>query len=210
MPYLKGKLPHRPFRGTPMHIVYRLHGSLAISEIERLKQERERLRKEYGESLTGRATAEEAFEGVLDDTLHTTLNGPYYLARPAFAQLVLDSWKYVARQYGIFICAVCVMSNHVHVVARSVSGEAVDPGLVMGRHKSFTGSEANKLLGASGQAFWAVSYFDRDVRPGTFETVMWYVLNNPVKSKLALHWEQWEWTYLNPVYDAQYRWSTDW
>ena len=200
-----GKLPHRPFRHIPMHIVYRLNGSLPRVIIEQLRQERARLRSECGPSAAGKTLAEEQFETSLDDALHGQSNGPYHLANPRLASLVLESWQFVAERHTLQLYAVCVMSNHVHVLARSRSGQDIDAGLVMQQHKSYTASEANKLLGLVGQSFWATSYFDRDVRNGTFDTVMWYVLNNPVSCGLVAHWEDWPWTYLNPEFDLLYR-----
>ncbi|MBB4080828.1 REP element-mobilizing transposase RayT [Lewinella aquimaris] len=200
-----GKLPHRPFRHIPMHVVYRLKGSLPVNVIERLRQERSRLYANRGNDKAGSEIAQEEFEVLLDNALHTESNGPYHLSDPAIATAVLDSWHFIAERLGLFIYAICVMSNHVHVIARSASGEDIDAGLIMGRHKSFTGKLCNRIMGQPSGPFWEVSYFDRDIRAGTFDTVMWYVLNNPVKCNLVAHWEDWPWTYLNPEFDALYR-----
>ncbi|CAH1001264.1 hypothetical protein LEM8419_02163 [Neolewinella maritima] len=200
-----GKLPHRPFRHIPMHIVYRLKGSLPQSVIDQLRSQQTELRLQYAPTVQGRALAAEAFEEKLDSALHARSNGPYHLADPSIAKLILNSWTFIAEQLGVLVYTVCVMSNHVHVVARSASGLDIDAGLVMGKHKSFTASSANKILGRVGKSFWEVSYFDRDIREGTFDTVMWYVLNNPVTCGLVTHWEEWPYTYLHPDYADLYR-----
>ena len=100
------------------------------------------------------------------------------------------------------------MSNHVHVLARSRSGENIPAGNIMQSVKSYTAAKGNHILGRTG-TFWSLSYFDRDVRPGKFTTVMWYILNNPVKANLVTHWEQWPATYLNPDLDLLFRSSPE-
>ncbi|THH37741.1 transposase [Neolewinella litorea] len=202
-----GKLPHRPLRHIPMHIVYRLSGSIPQKVLTEMREKYWKYQEAYGEAQTPfnepgpRILAEQ----LLEEALHHKSNGPYHLANPAIAKLVLDSWKWLAEHRGVMLFAICVMSNHVHVLARSSSEAEVDTGSIIKAHKNFTALRANRILGIRGQPFWATSYFDRDVRTGKFSTVMWYLLNNPVKAGLVKHWEDWPHTYLHPDYDLLFR-----
>ena len=106
----------------------------------------------------------------------------------------------------------CIMSNHVHVVfepllnERSLSEKPTTKGLmyeskepplevIMHSLKSFTSSEANKLLQRTGQ-FWEAESYDHVVKDATeFTRIKSYVLNNPVKAGLVKHWCDWPWSW---------------
>ena len=201
-----GKLPHRPFRQVPMHLIYRLKDSIP-------RQVLRHLHDDYVSHLAGiahqgtsaEATRRQVYEVLIEDALHEKSDGPYHLSDPRIAEIVLDSWRWLAANRAIRVHAVCVMGNHVHLLASSQNDSVVPAGKIMRNHKSHTALAANRLLGTGGEPFWEISYYDRDVRPGTFTTVMWYVLNNPVAAGLVDHWEEWPYTYLNPEYDMLFR-----
>jgi len=65
------------------------------------------------------------------------------------------------------------------------------------RLKSYTATQANKLLGLTG-AFWQSETYDHVVRPGELERIVSYVLENPVNAGLVEDWQQWPHTYLAP------------
>jgi len=57
--------------------------------------------------------------------------------------------------------------------------------------KSFTSSEANKMLNRSGR-FWQKEYFDRYIRNARqFMKTIAYIENNPVKTNLCHRPEDW-------------------
>lgn len=201
-----GKLPHRPFRHVPMHVIYRLKDSIPQKVLRHLHDDyaaHSASTAKQGESAD--ATRRQVYEMLIEDALHEKSNGPYHLSEPRIAAIVLDSWRWLAENRGIRVHAVCVMGNHVHALASSQDGSVVQAGNILRDHKSHTGLAANRLLGTGGGPFWEVSYFDRDVRPGTFTTVMWYILNNPVAAGLVDYWEDWPHTYLHPDYDMLFR-----
>jgi putative transposase len=212
----KHRLPHRDIRMVPIHIVYRLFGSVPQVDIEKLLEERKRLyggsgrpvlyNDEAGRDVRSRAEwTEEKFE----DLLHQKSNGPYHLSDPRIAKLILDSWHWIAEQYNLYLYAVCIMGNHVHALLSGKGETEVLIGSVMKAHKNFTAIAANKILGLTGQSFWAAGYFDRDLRKDQFSTLMWYILNNPVTAGLAEQWEEWPFTCLNPDYDLLFRTAPD-
>lgn len=214
----KYRLPHRDIGMVPMHIVYRLFGSIPQAEIRQLLEERERLygsgrpldrdvpSRVPGRDVRSRAEwTEEKFEALL----HHKSNGPYHLSDPRVAKLVLDSWHWIAEKYHLYLYAICVMGNHVHALISAKGETDVLIGSVMKAHKNFTAIAANKMLGLSGQSFWAAGYFDRDLRKDQFTTLMWYILNNPVAAGQVQQWEEWPYTYLNPDYDLLFRTAPD-
>ena len=205
-----GKLPHRPFRHVPMHVIYRLKDSIPRQVLRHLQEDYAAHAASVAyEGDSAEATRRQVYEVLIEDALHETSNGPYHLSDPRIADIVLSSWQWLAANRGIQVHAVCVMGNHVHVLVSSQNGCVVPAGKIMRDHKSHTGLAANRLLGLGGEPFWEVSYFDRDVRAGTFNTVMWYILNNPVAAGLVDHWEAWPHTYLYPDYDMLFRRFTE-
>lgn len=148
----------------------------------------------------------EDFEILLDDALHKMSNGPYHLRLPEIRKVIFDSWKWIADNHSLYIYVVCVMSNHVHILARKQEGnEPIDSAVIMKAHKSFTSRVCSKLLNKKGEPFWESNYFDRTVRGGTFNRVMWYILNNPVTVGLLNDWRDWPGTWLNPDLDQLFR-----
>ena len=86
------------------------------------------------------------------------------------------------------------MPNHVHALftLREGSPPLYD---ILGRHKSFSAKEANCLLGREGR-FWQHESYDHLVRDDkSFARILDYILNNPVKAKLAKQWQDWPWTF---------------
>ncbi|MGB3547646.1 MAG: transposase [Saprospiraceae bacterium] len=201
-----------------MHIIYRLKGSIPKAVLKEIVAQRNNLfedkistlqadqRKLTSEQLDlVREIVEETVEHLLEEELHFASNGPYYLSKPGIADKIINCWKWSQVNQGIVVHAICVMSNHVHVVAGSANEVEIPPGPVLKTNKGYTARICNELLGMTGKAFWEAGYFDRNVRVGQLHTLMLYVLHNPVKAKLVDEWEDWPGTYLNPMYDAIYR-----
>ncbi|MEM9526154.1 MAG: transposase [Bacteroidota bacterium] len=221
--WTKHRLPHRDVGVVPVHIVYRLYGSVPKVELEKLLEERKQLFGSRGlvrpvasgQDNQGKSTGRDVrsrsewTEEKFEDLLHNRSNGPYHLANPQIAKLVLESWHWITEKYSLYLYAICVMSNHVHVLLSAKGEETVSIGAVMKAHKNFTAIAANKLLGQTETSFWAAGYFDRDLRKNQFITLMWYILNNPVNAKQVKHWEEWPFTYLNPDYDPFFRTTPD-
>lgn len=142
----------------------------------------------------------------LDDAIHqAAIDNPMFLARDGIADIIIKSWMFL-RESGVYVYAICVMSNHVHLVVRAADEvEEVPIGSLIGRHKSFTAHKINDLLQRGEQGVWDRIYYDRRIRTGKFNAVIWYVLNNPVKAGLVSDWRDWPGTYLNPDFDELFR-----
>lgn len=204
---------HRDFSITPVHIVDRLHGSIPVKVLSRYQEEiKARIREINKKAVLLPESQRDKFRKIkireakskygdfIEDALHGNSNGPYHLSDPKIAQLVIEAWKYQMEARNLVVIAVCVMSNHVHALVRGPdSGEVLPAGLIMNSIKSYTARQANRILNRTGSPFWA-PYFDRYVREGAFMTVLWYIVNNPVKERLVPSWKDWPHTYMNPEY----------
>ncbi len=200
-PRYRRRLPHlQPKEGT-FFVTYRLHGSIPMSLLYRwkLEQEAEKARIEQLPLSTPDLLDKLAelnwryFFEKYDRYLDENLNGPYWLSRSEVAQTVVDSLTYCDKHF-FHLWAYCIMSNHVHLLLTLRKGS---PPLydTIGRHKSFTANEANKILGREGY-FWQHESFDHLVRDEkSFSGILNYILENPVKAKLVQEWEEWPWTF---------------
>ncbi|MGB3547150.1 MAG: transposase [Saprospiraceae bacterium] len=204
------KVPHQDLSLVPVHIVYRLKDSLPASIIKKISLDRERdmermeiklrststdrknnARKEWVEMI------EDKYEQRIENAIHQRKCGPFYLSQEPIRKIVFDSWKWLETHRKIRIYAICIMSNHVHILLSTTTAARMDTGQLMKAHKSFTALNANKILGRTGSPFWEVGYFDRNVRRGRFDRVFQYILDNPVKAGLVKKWEEWPGTYVN-------------
>ena len=210
---------HFPIGHAPVHVTYRLAGSIPQAELKRLLRARdERLRALNDRFATVRTAAEKAllvkeqfaaaaeFELSIDRALHAIYTGDFYLQDPVVRGIVMDSWAALHRRGDICVIALCVMGNHVHVLLKAPAGvEEVAIGPLFGRHKTYTARLANQHLGRVGEPFWVRHYFDRTVRSGKFLRALWYVVNNPVKAGLVVEWRDWAGTYVPPEYEGMLR-----
>lgn len=173
--YSRGYLPHFDAKGVQQFITYRLFDSIPAKlrreweEIQKLKDPREKFRQ---------------IESRLDRG-----NGKCYLRNSAVAQLIQDNfWFHDGRSYRLL--AWVLMPNHVHVLVETWEPLAK----ILKKWKSYTASEAIKLLGRV-QPFWKADYFDRYIRDlEQYRRVVRYIENNPVKAGLVLAPAEWPWS----------------
>ena len=192
----------------PIHVTYRLYGSIPnlplqqLHHTHRLKrlQAQRALREveQRGEAHLLPHHRETLQQTELDhylrydQLLDHPSSGPRYLAGPDEKALVIESWKTIAALHELHLYAISVMDNHVHVLVESKHrGHPVALPLILEKHKRYTGRRLNQLHQSPGRRVWAEKEYSRLVRPGCFEQVLWYVLNNPVKAgmtKRPLNW----------------------
>lgn len=209
-----GKIPHRMLTPQPTHLIMRLAGSVPKAELARLKKEREESlnqlfnapERDISEYIkAGKSRINGLYHLGLDDSLHGKSSGPYFMSDPKVATIVMNALRWAENQNRWFLYAACVMGNHLHAVVRSPDGETeASLRRIIQDFKRHTARQANLILDRTGEAFWAPVYYDRDVRVGKFDTVIWYVLNNPVKAGLVANWKDWPHTYLHPDYRELY------
>ena len=208
MSYYKRNLPHwQPGEGN-YFVTYRLAGSLPVEVVEKFNH----YRKNYLDG-PGNISDEEKLDlerklfHKFDQLLARSSNGPHWLQKPKIADKVIESIEFFEPKY-YHTYAYCVMPNHVHWVLRLLKiKEDVKYPLtdILQRIKSYSASEANKILGRSGK-FWNSESFDRVIRDEReLENTIRYTLNNPVKGGFVDNWENWPYSYCDPyIVDSFY------
>jgi len=174
----RGYLPHFDGGELAQFITFRLHDSLPRSILIRWKQELTLERTAYGEEIMRRRV-----EAYLDQS-----HGSCFLHDHMIAGIVQDALLFHDKSKYRLIAWV-VMPNHVHVLCTPSTGYSLAQ--IMHSVKSFTASEANKVLNRTGR-FWQKEYFDRYIRNAKhYAKVVAYIENNPVKSNLCERPEDW-------------------
>jgi putative transposase len=135
---------------------------------------------------------------ALETFLHE-VKGPTWLGIAEVANVVrseLHQWD------GIMYDLHCytIMPNHVHLLfaprVQMSDGRPLTIPTIMHAIKRRSALSANRLLGRTG-TFWQHESFDHWVRsPASFNKIVQYILDNPVKAGLVSEWERWPWTYL--------------
>ena len=176
--HTRGYLPHFDGGEIPQFVTFRLFDSLPQSVLARWRQE---LAQE-NESQRASALRRRA-EAYLDSGY-----GACYLKDARVATLVQDALLF---HHGAkyTLAAWVVMPNHVHLLATPRAGHELSG--IMHSLKSYTASEANKILSRQGR-FWQKESFDRYIRDAKhFHSVVAYIENNPVKAGLCEKPEGW-------------------
>ena len=114
--------------------------------------------------------------------------GACYLANERIGNLVEQAlFHFDGQRYRLI--AWVIMPNHVHVLVEIKSGHPLHR--VIHSWKSYTASQANKILGRSGP-FWFVDYYDRYIRDELhLAHAIHYIHQNPVSAGLVDQPEQW-------------------
>ncbi|HMP83763.1 MAG TPA: transposase [Verrucomicrobiota bacterium] len=116
--------------------------------------------------------------------------GECWLRQPAMAKLTEDTLRFFDGQ-RYRLGAWVIMPNHLHLLV-----DVWDTPLseLIKSWKSFTGREANKLLGRSGE-FWEREYMDTVIEDEKHrQTAVRYIENNPVKAGLVREAKDWPWS----------------
>jgi REP element-mobilizing transposase RayT len=220
MAYYERYLPHYQPPDATFFLTFRLAGSLPAAVVERLRSDLEEEKRHLvsiqnskrRNAEFGRLYQEyfERFDGLLD----SDKSGPQWLAQPLVAEVVAEAIRY--RDGKAFdVNAYCIMPNHVHmIVALGKGGFSCSPLAdkrvdmnadpsekelplfrILQSLKRHAARKSNLILGRQGP-FWQPESYDHVIRDGAeLERMLWYVLYNPVKAKLADSWKVWPWTY---------------
>ena len=118
----------------------------------------------------------------------------FLLADARCARVVFESLLWLHERGELRLLALCIMSNHVHIVADYFTSP---PSTLIGRHKSFSSNQINKLLGRTGRNFHDESF---DHLPRTLAKVIEkanYTVLNPVVAGMVARIEDHSWTWYN-------------
>jgi REP element-mobilizing transposase RayT len=206
MNYYRRKLPHwQPYNST-YFVTFRLANSLSKEAVVELQEERIRIQKNLKsigsdeENEKHRLLIQKQIFAKYEDQLDEGSVGPHWLKQKQIAELVKDAIHY--RDGEVYdLLAYCIMSNHVHIVFSIKNKDEQDISTrpvtdILGKLKSFTALQANRLLDRNGP-FWHSESYDHVVRDwDELNRIIKYTLNNPVKAGLVSKWEEWPNNYL--------------
>ena len=202
MAYYKRRFVHHQVPEADYFLTFRLAGSLATPtvpiRIRELKGEDPRALRTDARSARVRIVPTYRLHSLRDlEQIRTPGSvGPRWLGRPKVAQIVADALHFRdGNQFTLF--AYCIMSTHVHVACHVVGSNGVRFPItdLLGRFKSYTGLQCNRVLHRTG-AFWMQESHDCIIQDEQhLKTVIRYILSNPVKAGLVQRWEEWRWTY---------------
>ena len=198
--FSRGYLPHWDQPGMIQSLTFRLHDSLPREVVEKWKLElglppgghlgapsRERRHPcRRGEREVPDPREAELRKRIVryEDQGH----GACWLRDPRIGRLVEQALLHFdGRRYRLL--AWCIMPNHVHVMIEANAGFPVPE--VLHSWKSYTASEANKLLGRRGE-FWQREYHDRYIRHAEhYVAAIRYIEGNPVNAGLVMRPADW-------------------
>ncbi len=194
--YYRRSLPHFQPANAIFFITYRLAFVLPQNLIDRIF-ERFRIL-----SQKKKLSNEEMWKiefGYIDEYLHLCENGPRYLMDDRIAEFIKSSLlKMAHKQYKLF--CFCIMPNHAHILIQPIektSGGFYSIPEIMKGHKGSTARSSNNALKRHG-TFWHHENYDHWIRTQEeFDRVVWYIIKNPVKTRLIENWIDWPHTWLN-------------
>ncbi|MCK6472346.1 MAG: hypothetical protein L6R28_11430 [Planctomycetes bacterium] len=200
-------LPHWQPSGKTFFVTFRLADTLPKPMMERyrlevLQSERGKTGKmgKMGKALEAlSARNRRKWFARLEATLDGGSLGPNWLRRSNVARMVGKAIE--ARNAEVYdLACYCMMPNHDHIVFTPLpaqsDGEPAALAGILHSLKRYTASEANRMLGRPG-AFWAGENFDHWIRDkASYERIVRYVLENPVKAGIVKDWREWPGTYL--------------
>ena len=173
----RGYLPHFDGGELAQFITFRLFDSLPKALLIQWKEDLRLEKCAEAESIMRRRV-----EAYLDQG-----HGSCYLKNVEVATMVQNALLFHDRlKYRL--SAWVVMPNHVHLLCTPLGYSLAQ---IMHSIKSFTASEANKMLNRAGR-FWQKEYFDRYIRNARhYAKVVAYIENNPVKTNLCKKASDW-------------------
>ena len=194
--HFRGRLPHIKKEGAAYFVTFRLADSLPATEVDRLVRERAALLADalaHKRPLTWHeeqqlwAWYSEQVERLLDAG-----HGACWLRRAEVAELVAQALKFFDGQ-RYELRSWVVMPNHVHAVVWPRPGHTLSR--ILHSWKSFTATQANRLLRREREIFWQKESYDHWLRDDAERArLVAYVEANPVNARLCARPEEWSWS----------------
>lgn len=152
---------NRPVTHWPVHLIYRLAGSLPYQTVKQLAIARFNLLEQLTVQFPDHATPNHpqameywiakseqlcSLQAKYDHQLDLVRQGPTFLHDPRAQQIVLNSWQFIADQQNLELFAVCVMSNHVHVLLQHAQSEGqLELKPLLKNHKRFCARQLKSI-----------------------------------------------------------------
>ncbi len=185
--FYRRNLPHWQVEGASYFITFIVQGALPKAIVEIYKEEKRKLLEQAAKAYEKQINHDLIFTNSfmkIEKYLHAASGKDVHLLTSEEVQrIIIDSLLWFAKRGDIRLIAVCVMSNHVHLVIDQVKLPVED---LMKRHKSFTATMINRVLGRTGNTLWHQESFDH--MPRTQAKVLQkttYTINNAVAAGLV-------------------------
>jgi putative transposase len=177
MAYYERNLPHWVPQGKHLFVTWRLHGSLPLSVLQKLRTDIE----------TDKGKRFLRFDGELDRAVF----GPRWMYEASIAAAVQREILSVAQRGWCVAHSYVVMPNHVHLLLQP----KVEMRRIMQTIKGRSARACNLRLGRQGLPFWQQESFDHWVRTAaSFAKISTYIERNPVSAGLAKNPADWPWS----------------
>jgi REP element-mobilizing transposase RayT len=189
-------LPHLKREGVAYFVTFRLADSLPASEILRLKHERETLQADalaHKRPLTWHEEQQLlAWYSEKVDRLLDLGHAACWLKQPDIGEMVAGALKFfVGQRYDLR--AWVIIPNHVHAIVWPHPGYNISQ--ILHSWKSFTATQANRILRRKHAPFWQTESYDHWIRNDDERArLVAYIENNPVKARLCARPEDWRWS----------------
>jgi REP element-mobilizing transposase RayT len=191
----RGYLPHIKFAGAAYFVTFRLADSLPREAMLRLKEQRDHLLRramEMHQDETNTRGELHAWYAAEVDSILDQHTGAAWLREPRIARLVATALRHFeGERYTLH--AWCVMPNHVHVVTRPLGNQSLER--ILHSWKSYTATQANKLLDRLGRPFWQTESYDHWIRDDVdLAHCCRYTEENAAKAGLCAAVGDWPWS----------------
>ncbi|MCA9731518.1 transposase [candidate division KSB1 bacterium] len=188
----RGVLPHYKKAGATYWVTFHLADSLPQAVLRKIEAEREiwvklkqkeDIRLEEQNRQWNRLYAKR-IQSWLDAGI-----GACWLQQPEIGKMVAEALQHFRGQ-RYDLTAWVVMPNHVHVLVTPYDGWTLSS--ITHSWKSYSATQANRMLQRQGEPFWQVESYDHIVRNTREHQILYdYTINNPVKAGLCKHPKDW-------------------
>ncbi len=213
MAYYKRNLPHFLPEGYAYFVTFRLADTIPKKVYEEIRKKYESelnriigycdKQKQINDYKSLQNYVFRKYENILDRADF----GRKWLQNEEIAN-ILSSAFFHKDSIEYDLSAFTIMPNHVHIIIKPYKKEITKLNKTQSEHyiltqiigniKSYTATQANKILNRRG-AFWKHESFDHVIRnEKELNRFVVYILNNPVKAKLCELKSEWKWSYYNP------------
>jgi putative transposase len=132
------------------------------------------------------------YTGEIDVHLTICAAGGRPFANEGTARLLCESVEYYARKLSFRLYGYCLMPDHLHVLL-SPSRSCVSISRWLREFKSYATRKHQLRTGDA--KLWQRSAHDHVCRDGeAAESILTYIINNPVRAGLVERWQDWRWT----------------
>ncbi len=196
--HTRGYLPHLKAEDSTYFVTFRLAGSLPQKVLKQLKEEQKKdkellLRASKTLTKEQQRKLDEAFSEKIDKYLDDG-HGDCFLQDSRISQMISNALQHFnGSRYTLH--SYVIMSNHIHVLVTPMGNHTLSE--ITHSWKSFTATEANKLLERPRKDFWQRESYDHLVRDEEdYGRILEYIRMNPVQAGLCKVPEEWQYLWL--------------